>query len=741
MPREHNFLLARGERLTTRVEIRQGGGQKRPPYSLAMARRRLLPQVALVERAVAALPAEACPDDEAVASITLHPRYVSKSDAPEALLASVGLRTIGTKPRRVTPERWGTSRPPAGEVVTDELFVAGKRSDFSGLASRLRGIVTGSSQAGDLTHLEAIDAIAADDKLKGIPEDQSRPLLEVALHSERRPERILSAFRQFARRHEAEWFEGRERYVPGLIFLPLRADAQALRDLAAFAFLRVLRGMPALRQPTSTPLRAAGHGPVALPVPPAHVPSIRVAVLDGGLPASPDLSQWVDYDDGPGMGTPNLDYLEHGLAVTSACLFGPLSGAEAPRPYFRVDHHRVVEPSSDFEYLDALDRIVQVLDGDRYEFAGLSLGPHQPITDDEVSSWTARLDELLARRAILLAVAVGNDGHADRRAGLNRIQSPSDGVNVLAVGAADSLETPWRRALYSCVGPGRSPGLVKPDGVAFGGDDNEPFAVLKSGAGATRKRADYGTSLAAPFTLRAAAAVRALLGNELRPLTLRALLIHRCEESDHNPREVGWGRFEADPLRLVTCEDDEALVAFQGTLPRGRWLRATVPLPPGPLAGMVTIRATLLIVPRVEPGSVSTYTRDGIEVRFRPDDRSFTPTRGRPRPQHARAASFFTESNVLGAGEHALREEGCKWEPCLRASRRMRGRGLHNPCFDIYHHQRSGVPQQENDSEIPYALIVGVRAPSMPQLYDAVVREHRGVLVQLQPRLRLQVRT
>jgi hypothetical protein len=72
------------------------------------------------------------------------------------------------------------------------------------------------------------------------------------------------------------------------------------------------------------------------------------------------------------------------------------------------------------------------------------------------------LDGHLSLGRTLMTVAVGNDGNVD--GGMGRIQPPADAVNALAVGACDSREFMWNRASYSCYGPGRSPGLVKPDG-------------------------------------------------------------------------------------------------------------------------------------------------------------------------------------------------------------------------------------------------------------------------------------
>src|SRR5262249_46700564 len=158
----------------------------------------------------------------------------------------------------------------------------------------------------------------------------------------------------------------------------------------------------------------------------------------------------------------------------------------------------------------------------------------------------------------------------------------------------DQSGSAWRRADYSCMGPGRSPGLVKPDGLAFGGSTSEPFMVLSGTAPGTAEGLN-GTSFAAPFVLRSATSINAQVGQVIGPLAIRGLLIHRAEQGSHPQTEVGWGRFETDPLRLITCDDCEALVVFQGNLPITDHLRVPVPLPKEPLKGKVTISATLVI--------------------------------------------------------------------------------------------------------------------------------------------------
>src|SRR5262249_35250033 len=152
----------------------------------------------------------------------------------------------------------------------------------------------------------------------------------------------------------------------------------------------------------------------------------------------------------------------------------------------------------DFELFDVIRRIESVLTQRTYHFVNLSIGPYLSIEDDEVHAWTAFIDNHLSDGRTLLTAAVGNNGEEDRDSGHPRIPVPGDSVNALSVGAADSRSSTWSRAPYSALGPGRSPGIVKPDLLAFGGTLTEPFLVVDSNGMLDRTG---GTSFAAPLVL------------------------------------------------------------------------------------------------------------------------------------------------------------------------------------------------------------------------------------------------
>jgi hypothetical protein len=734
MPRENNFLLGYGARLTKPVTVRTGGDIKNPPYDFGTAQKRVKNMLSGTVRIFSELPALACPNDQVVAKITLHPRYISKSDFPKQLLDSVGLRSVGSRPQIVKPECWGIEQHDES-ALSEELFVAGARGAFQNWSKSIDKWSDRDTGAKQIMQIEKLEPYSASDKLRSVPKRSTEAMFEVVLHNSGEPDQMLDLFERYARNIGANPITKRRRHVRGLTFIPVRTLPSNARNLARFSFVRVARGMPGI-PPLPNILRVVGT-PFRLPDNEVIAPNdVRVMVFDGGLPRNPDIRRWVDYQEPTGIGAINSDYSDHGLAVTGVILFGPLDG-HLPRPLCKVRHVRVLDNNTgnDLEYIDVLDRILMHIN-DGYEFINISVGPDISAADDEVTSWTAEIDGRLAGGHIFAAVAAGNDGEKDTIAGLDRIQPPSDGVNVVCVGAADCQDNVWCRAAYSCRGPGRSPGLIKPDGVAFGGSQEHPFKVLSRNG--TICGAE-GTSFSSPYALRSAVSVRTQLGNQISALAIRALMIHRASRSSNEYTDVGWGRFENDPNSLITCDDTEALVVYEEELPIGRELRVSVPMPKEQLNGLVTITATLVIAPDVDPAFPGAYTRSGLDVFFRPHSAKYTVYNDGTVSKHPTTAAFFSDSNLYGASESILREEDCKWETCRKHSRAFRATSLYEPCFDIKYHQRREGHPAENDKPIKYAFVISLECKKIPDLYNRVVRSYANILVPLRPRLRIPV--
>ena len=742
MPENRNYLLGYGERLAETVDIAGGGGTKAAPYSLEEARRRLAPMLTDAATRLDALPDQACPDGEAVAAVTLHPEYYAKSYFPAGFLRAGGLRAVGSRARKVRPEKRSRGRQPE-EAVTTELFVAGRRSSFRRLANEVPRWTQDSTGFGQLSAIERFAAFEPGDRIRPLPPGQEKLPLEVVLHaSERRHDRfILSAFARYLEDLDLDPDLRRVFFAGRLCFLRLRASGQQARDVARFSFLRVLREMPKLRT-THPALRGEPLAPRGIQLPRQDVldPHLRVAVFDGGLPETSPLAAWTRPLEGPGVGESDSELLGHGETVTSAMLFGSVGGDRAERPLCRVDHHRVLDKDScrdPFELYEVLERVKSVLAQGNYEFFNLSIGPDLAVDDDDVHAWTAVLDEHLSDGRTLATIAAGNTGAQPVDPVLQnwRVQVPADCVNGLTVGASDRRNGDWVRAPYSSKGPGRSPGIVKPDLVTFGGSYYEPFWVADPATHGS-VMATAGTSYAAPAAMRAALSVRAHFGPVLSPLAIKALLVHSTEPGVQPRDETGWGRLPGDLEDLVICPDSCVRIVYQDEITAATYRRIPLPLPQAELTGKVHITATFCFATAVDPEHPGNYTKSGLSIFFRPHQSKFDSEDA----IHPRTAPFFQPAKLYPT-ETQLRSDAHKWETCLHRRIAKMAKSLDGPVFDIHYHARSEGRGDDKADKIRYALVLTVEAPKVEDLYDRVVRTYRARLQPLVPIIEVPVRT
>lgn len=739
---KQNFLLGKGERLTSDVVVKSGGGPKDSPYTFLEARSRLAPMVQGAAQNMDSLPDDACPNDEAIISITLNPEYIAKSYYPFELLQKLGAEVVGSKPKKITPEKRSRDRAPS-EMITTELFAKGSRSAFRRWAEELPQWAGSNKSEKALISIEEIEAPDPIEKIKGsIPTEGTIPL-EIVLHADEIEAQtyLLGAFKEFLEHRGYQADFGRRFYAKGLCFLEIEADASWVSEIVKFSTIRALREMPSLRilRPT---IRATNipSGSPDLPDLPAVDSSIRVAVFDGGVPLDHPITQWVNPFELPNMQPADSEYLVHGTSVSSALLFGHIDPRkDLPQPYSNIDHYRVLDDSLGqnlHELYEVLERIDDVLSSQDYDFVNLSLGPRLAIEDDDIHAWTAVLDDRFSRTQILATIAVGNDGEGDAELGFNRIQVPADCVNAIAVGACDSPDKIWERASYSSVGPGRSPGLIKPDLVEFGGSIERPFLTLSNEAnGALHPTA--GTSFAAPSLLRLGTGIRAHFGKSINNLAIRTLLVHTVEQSDIDYNEVGRGRVARNLEEITLCDDDTIRVVYQGEISPAKYVRAAVPFPLNGLDGMVSITATICYKCITDPHHPGNYTRAGLEISFRPHEDKFS--RG-TKQMHPNTKTFFGSSGS-GITEAELRRDAWKWENSLHSSVSMRASSLKNPCFDIHYNARMEGRNAAPSEKLPYAMVITVRAKKVTDLYDQIIREYATVLEPIRPVLEIPIST
>ncbi len=735
------YLIGRAELLTYPIEApKKKNGDKAHPYTLGEAQRVIVPEIEVANAIFQALPAKACADDLAVARLVLHPAYLAKSFFPKLLLDQVGLSSVGSRTRRIKP-RHQTQKKAPPEAETTELFVAGTRAALSNFPAFARSLNEQMPVAEQFARIETFAAMTPTDRLH-LEGRTVGHVFEVGLHLplEGNASDVRSMFADYAKDCGFEVNGAFEFEASRLLFVAVEGEASGLEPLSQFTLTRVVRPMPHLRAARPVTRSMPLAIPFSLPSGEPLSREPKVAILDGGLPAEHVLDPYVRrYFLADEEASDVADFSEHGLGVTSAVLFGPIEPeAAAEGPYAPVDHHRVldakIEGEDPYELYRTLGHVETVLLSRQYQFINLSLGPDLPIEDQDVHAWTAVIDSILSDGETLMTVAVGNNGERDAELSLNRIQVPSDSVNALSVGAADRSGDEWKRASYSATGPGRSPGRRKPDVVAFGGAPKEYFHVAAPGK-RPNLAATLGTSFAAPLALRSAVGIRAILGSAVHPLTIKALLVHGCENKDeHDVHHVGWGRVPADINQLITCGEGEARIIYQGELRPGKFLRAPIPLPNFQLEGKVRLRATFCYASPVDPQDAGAYTKAGLGITFRPNS-----GKRKEGAANASSATFFPAAEFRTEAE--LRADLGKWETVLHAENSYYGSSLLEPVFDVHYNAREAGGQASSGAPaIRYALVVTVSAPKHAQLHQDILAAH-AVLQALEPQVSLPVRT
>ncbi len=748
-----NYLLGHGEKLVEPIAAPRGRGGGAVVYTLEEVKEALVPQATAVTGFLDHLPKLACPEDQAVIDFTMHPKFLAMSYFPATLLRYYNLRVVGSREARVSPRKLGRKKKyPEEGGVAPCYFVAGSRSAFREFSNSLPDLQPKTqsleNELGRIEYIKPLD----ESRIKAISGDDEVLPVEIVLHAHAGiDDYVLNGFVSYANTFDIGVDLEKKLSFGGLSFLSLRTPRKHLSDLLKFSFVRVIRRMPKLRfdadpfRTTSIPKNFS----VKLPTEKAINGEIRTAVFDGGVANVKDLAPWVRSRLPAKIGPAAQDLILHGVGVTSAALFGPIKKDHSiPRPFSNIDHWQVVDNqdliSDDDDLHEIIRRIDEILMQHQYDFINLSVGPNLAVEDDEVHPWTAMLDMHLARGDTLATVAIGNNGDKPKWAQLNRIQPPGDSVNAIAVGAADAVDGPWRKTVYSPVGPGRSPGLVKPDVMAFGGTLDQPFFLLDAN-NPGMSRGTTGTSFAAPTVLHLATGIRATLGSAVDSLAVKAILLHHASrKNEHSINEAGWGRVPDQVSYFITSKNHEAHILYRGVLPRGDYLRAPVPMPSGQIAGMVEIKATFCYACPVDPGHPLNYTRSGLEITFRKNTRDSLPIdkkTGKIKSTHD-STSFFGKSILDGLTEEELRKEVWKWETARTSKKKFLGRTLNAPVFDIHYLAREesqNLSESEVFEPLSYALMITVSAPKVPDLYNRVVQRYRGILEILQPTIEIPI--
>ncbi|WP_228131559.1 S8 family peptidase [Acinetobacter baumannii] len=503
-----NFLIGYGETITNPVYIKIGGGDKKHPYSIEEGRLRFQHNLEEIMWEIENKPTDACANDEVVVKFIQHPSYLAKTYYPRKLFKKFGMKDIGSKSVKISPDSWATRKHP-DIAVTSCIYVSGKKTDYQKMLKDVEENNLDQTTLDFIRTIERVDIFTSEEKIKNLDPTRQINKLEVVIHASQEEESILEAFLKYVDKLGGNAEKNKSKFVGGLTFLPVTIEHGLEEELAEFSHLRALRSIPKLRFNKPNLTRTLLKETFAFPQNYQLSDKFKVCIFDGGLGSTHLLGDLAKEIIPADVSASHPHFLAHGSEVCSTYLFGPYQPGSGllGSPYTSVDVVRVLSPEDehDPDLFNVLTRIEAVLKEKKYKYINLSLGPQIAVDDDDVHVWTSVLDQYLQDGHCLATIAIGNDG--DLPGELGRIQPPSDMVNSLAIGAIDCQSKDWERAPYSCTGPGRSPGLIKPDGVLFGGSEKEMFHVYSPLTHSII--ATMGTSFASPLAMRVAAGIDA----------------------------------------------------------------------------------------------------------------------------------------------------------------------------------------------------------------------------------------
>ena len=681
------------------------------------------------------------PNDKIVTKLILHPSFLAKSYYPQQIFDEYDLKSLGSKEIFVKPEIPVNKEQESRPVSSSLYYVAGKKQSYEKLLSDISNQKLDSETQIEIGRIEDISFFLGAEKIGSIKTSKNESsIYEVVLHADQNEKEIISYFATFLGKLGGSFFESKTRSIGNLTFCFIEIDVNNIEKLATFSYVRVVRPIANIKlsdfaQDLSSKEILDTEKQFTLSG--KQLGSATVAIFDGGLMLRDFSNLPIRYFDLTNSNDQFSDIYSHGECVTSSIVFGQVHEMSTEdHELIPVDHFKVFceEDDGDIALVNVLDRIESVLKLKQYKIVNISVGPCVPRPDDDPSLWTATLDKLASDGHTLIIVAAGNSGEAAKNNGedLARIQPPGDMLNGLSIGAADSRGIRWSKASYSSIGPGRRPGYVKPDALFFGGeifDGSEKINIV--GLSNLTTKAVFGTSFATPLVTRLAAIIDKKTFGKLNVATIRSLLIHSTENNGIEKKFCGWGRIPQNIDNILYCSNDSVTLIYQGALESASGVRAAIPWPNelNQLQAKVNLTATLCFYTEVDQEHTVSYTRNGVEVVFRPHRERFTFNKETQKySSEATPRSLFNKKNILG-NEQSLRKDFHKWETCYKVTDSFYTSTAFEPTLDLKYLTRDeGHPllakEMKNLKPLQYSLVVTIQLNKNVDLYSKILEKY-----------------
>lgn len=730
-----NLLLANGEHYIEPIKKIISGRAPEFPREYEEARQLIKSSIVDLEQRIKSYPANKMIKDSIIFSLRLNEKFIAKTYFPEKLIKAGDVEVVGSR-------KWTNRKKKDDSKIiflrgdTDSLELLSKNLDVK--ESKLT-----KSFMNDIRKLESISFLDEAEQLLGF-EDFDEGRVEIVLHplGKYAGEGLSLLMKQFRQAGVKKKDVRIAQYDKGLSFVSAKINKDQLDCLKGFNPLRTAHPLSSIKIPNLRDVKANDA-----PKPNSNTvkSSVKVGVFDGGADDTiPLLSNHVKSHDTI-KSKSNASGIGHGSAVAGAVLYGALneygSAATVPQPNVFVESFRVL-PTSDpndnelYEVIDCIESTVHSRPD--IKVFNVSLGPCGPIYDDDITRFTYSLDKLSFDHNVLFTIACGNDGNSPSP--LDRIQAPADMINGLGIGAYSynikGTKAEKARAPYSCVGPGREGGKIKPDLVSYGGCSSHPIHLVSSTHNGRLLSA--GTSFSSPIVAGLAAE---LMGrcDRLGPLASRTLLIHSSSHPNGSPCvELGHG-FVPDRVEdIIHCDNNSYSVLYQSSLRTSSYAKLPIPyLDPAKVKGNVTIKWTICVLTNPDNSNPDEYSNVSIQDTFYPHSKKFRFTSldgKKTKTLDMNSADKKALASLKGwkqskwpvsksGNEFMLPEKEqkaeLKWDTVATRISPMRGASLHEPYITLHALGRNEL--EESLDMVQYAVLVTVEAPKFQgDLYSEI---------------------
>lgn len=749
---ERHPILANGEYYVEPIIKKNFSEPKDYPHEYGEAKNRLVDNIECIQKLILANTEEIFVKEKVIC-VRLEPKFEAKSYEPVALLADSKMKMVGGRKYTINPKTGEKAKLYFIKTTNNELDILKVRLS-SGEKDHVK------AWRNQICTVRSIDLLDKNEKVMGFDKEWNRGTVEIVLHP-----LGMDTNEAITRFFEISGISKEKAavriYEDGLTFICANMNKETISKVKMY---NPLRSIKPIQSEWEDPFRMGAMTAEAPQLPDKIFRSkIKIGVFDGGVKENiPLLDHYVTRYDLVST-VPTRASQEHGVGVCGAVLYGELSEKTSKdkvnNPVVSVEAFRVLpaiksgDITGDYEMYSTIDIIEEIVKKRKdIKIFNLSFGPRGAVIDDDLNRFTYALDRLTydvdeGEINPLFCIAVGNDGN--QMPPSDRIQSPSDMVNGLAIGAYTVNNYNEKvRADYSCVGPGREGAKVKPDVLEFGGSQDRPFVLVlpennKLGVGA-------GTSLASPVV---AGKIGILMANsdKVVPHLGRTLLIHNAESNIVEGNiEYGFGCVPKNVTEVLRCEDNRVTILYSGEMIASTSVKLPIFLPEvNKMRGKAKIQWSVSTVVNPNINDSDAYTSNSIEDTFYPNEMVFYFRKKGAKQkklnmlnvEHIKVAEILLNQGYFkselpasaspkNSPEADLRNKDFKWDTVIRKHKSMMVNSLLNPFLTLH-----AIGRDEYEHEkMRYNVVITVEVPNYQgSLYDNILQRYNNLVpIQIQ---------